>query len=224
MRYAERATVCVSSQAGCAMGCTFCATGQAGFERHLDCRRDRRAGRARRSTSAAAGVATSCSWAWASRSRTSTRCSTRASGSTTTSGSRPATSPSRPSAWCPACAGSREHHLPVTLAVSLHAPDDELRATLVPLNRRYPIAEVLDAAREYAGDQGPAGHVRVRLHRRRERLSPSRPRRSPGASPGCAAAPTSTSSRSTRPAEFRGPGARPRADRSLRGPPARPPA
>ena len=36
MRYTERATVCVSSQAGCAMGCTFCATGQAGFERHLD--------------------------------------------------------------------------------------------------------------------------------------------------------------------------------------------
>ena len=36
MRYPERATVCVSSQAGCAMGCTFCATGQAGFERHLD--------------------------------------------------------------------------------------------------------------------------------------------------------------------------------------------
>ena len=35
MRYPDRATVCVSSQAGCAMGCTFCATGQAGFERHL---------------------------------------------------------------------------------------------------------------------------------------------------------------------------------------------
>ena len=35
MRYRDRATVCVSSQAGCAMGCTFCATGQAGFERHL---------------------------------------------------------------------------------------------------------------------------------------------------------------------------------------------
>ena len=35
MRYTARATVCVSSQAGCAMGCTFCATGQAGFERHL---------------------------------------------------------------------------------------------------------------------------------------------------------------------------------------------
>src|SRR3954454_21451147 len=36
MRYPSRATVCVSSQAGCAMGCTFCATGQGGFERHLN--------------------------------------------------------------------------------------------------------------------------------------------------------------------------------------------
>jgi len=35
MRYQKRATVCVSSQAGCAMACSFCATGQAGFERHL---------------------------------------------------------------------------------------------------------------------------------------------------------------------------------------------
>src|SRR3984893_7983593 len=35
MLYPDRATVCVSSQAGCAMGCGFCATGQAGFERHL---------------------------------------------------------------------------------------------------------------------------------------------------------------------------------------------
>ena len=44
--------------------------------------------------------------------------------------------------------------LPVTLAVSLHAADDELRAQLVPLNRRYPIAEVLDAAAEVAGARG----------------------------------------------------------------------
>jgi 23S rRNA (adenine2503-C2)-methyltransferase len=44
--------------------------------------------------------------------------------------------------------------LPVTLAVSLHAPDDELRNTLVPLNRRYPIASVLDAAADVAGAHG----------------------------------------------------------------------
>ena len=35
MLYRDRATVCVSSQAGCAMGCGFCATGQSGFDRHL---------------------------------------------------------------------------------------------------------------------------------------------------------------------------------------------
>jgi 23S rRNA (adenine2503-C2)-methyltransferase len=44
--------------------------------------------------------------------------------------------------------------LPVTLAVSLHAPDDDLRTSLVPLNRRYPIADVLDAAAEVAGARG----------------------------------------------------------------------
>jgi len=40
---------------------------------------------------------------------------------------------------------------PVALAVSLHAPTDELRDQLVPLNRRYPLAELMDACRRYAG-------------------------------------------------------------------------
>src|SRR5204863_4963759 len=44
--------------------------------------------------------------------------------------------------------------LPVTLAVSLHAADDSLRDRLVPLNRRYPIGEVLDAAADFAGSKG----------------------------------------------------------------------
>ena len=67
----------------------------------------------------------------------------------------------------------------MTLAVSLHAPPTTSCATqLVPLNRRYPIAEVLDAAAEFAGRQGPAGHLRVRLHRGRQRLARRRPRRS----------------------------------------------
>jgi 23S rRNA (adenine2503-C2)-methyltransferase len=44
--------------------------------------------------------------------------------------------------------------LPVTLAVSLHAATDAERDQLVPLNRRYPIAEVLDAAAEFAGAKG----------------------------------------------------------------------
>ena len=44
--------------------------------------------------------------------------------------------------------------LPVTLAVSLHTPDDELRDTLVPVNNRWKVAEVLDAARRYARTTG----------------------------------------------------------------------
>jgi 23S rRNA (adenine2503-C2)-methyltransferase len=47
-----------------------------------------------------------------------------------------------------------EHPLPVTLAVSLHAPDDRLRDELVPLNRRYPLGAVLDAAATFAATRG----------------------------------------------------------------------
>ena len=52
--------------------------------------------------------------------------------------------------------------LAVTLAVSLHAPDDELRDELVPVNKRWKVAEVLDAAWAYADGDGPPGVHRVR--------------------------------------------------------------
>ena len=54
----------------------------------------------------------------------------------------------------PAIARLAAEHLSVTLAVSLHAPDDELRDTLVPVNRRWKVAEVLDAAWDYAAATG----------------------------------------------------------------------
>jgi 23S rRNA (adenine2503-C2)-methyltransferase len=75
MHYPDRSTVCVSTQAGCAMGCGFCATGQAGYERNLS------VGEiveqvvvppATRPRPPAVGCPTSCSWAWASRSPTTT--------------------------------------------------------------------------------------------------------------------------------------------------------
>ena len=44
MRYPDRVTMCVSSQAGCGMACPFCATGQGGLQRNTEHRRDRRAG------------------------------------------------------------------------------------------------------------------------------------------------------------------------------------
>ena len=73
----------------------------------------------------------------------------------------------------------------MTLAVSLHAAtDDELRNQLVPLNRRYPIARGARRRRRLRRRQGPAGHVRVRLHRGGQRLA--RPGR--GARAACSGA------------------------------------
>ena len=47
-------------------------------------------------------------------------------------------------------------HTDVSLAISLHAPTDELRSTLVPINKKYPIATLLDACRDYVEYLGPA--------------------------------------------------------------------
>ena len=153
MLSAERATVCVSSQAGCAMGCTFCATGQAGFERHLDAGEIvEQVVRAQHATAARvshvvfmgmgeplANVDNVC--AALERLHDDLGLSARHLTVSTVG-------------VVPGMLRLAQHQLPVTLAVSLHAPDDELRETLVPLNRRYPIAAVLDAAREYAAIKG----------------------------------------------------------------------
>jgi hypothetical protein len=126
MLYPKRATVCISTQAGCAMGCPFCATGQAGFRRQLTAGEVIRqvvvADAALRSggigglageadghertpgprTELPDGAPTTSptwsSWGWGSRSRTCPRRSRPSAGSTTrrASGSRPAASRSRP--------------------------------------------------------------------------------------------------------------------------------
>ena len=153
MRSPERATVCVSSQAGCAMGCTFCATGQAGFERHLDCAeiveqvvRAQHVTTTRVSHVVFMGMGEPLAnvdpvLAALERLHDDFGLSARHLTVSTVG-------------VVPGMRRLAQHHLPVTLAVSLHAPDDDLRATLVPLNRRYPINSVLDAAREYAAIKG----------------------------------------------------------------------
>jgi 23S rRNA (adenine2503-C2)-methyltransferase len=153
MRYPERATVCVSSQAGCAMGCTFCATGQAGFERHLDVGeiveqvlRAAQASPQRVSNVVFMGMGEplanyDTTWAAVHRLHDDLGLSARRITISTVG-------------VAPAMRRLAQEDLPVTLAVSLHAPTDEERERLVPLNRRYPIAEVLDAAAEYAGATG----------------------------------------------------------------------
>lgn len=153
MRSADRATVCVSSQAGCAMGCTFCATGQAGFERHLDCAEIvEQVVRAQHATSARVSHVVFMGMgeplanvdpvlAALERLHDDFGLSARHLTVSTVG-------------VVPGMRRLAQHRLPVTLAVSLHAPDDDLRSTLVPLNRRYPINSVLDAAREYAAIKG----------------------------------------------------------------------
>nr|BFE87396.1 hypothetical protein GCM10020093_099970 [Planobispora longispora] len=74
MRYTDRTTMCVSSQAGCGMNCPFCATGQAGLTRNMSTAEiveqvvaGARALAEGRSPAVPAGSATWSSWAWASR-------------------------------------------------------------------------------------------------------------------------------------------------------------
>jgi 23S rRNA (adenine2503-C2)-methyltransferase len=153
MRYPDRATVCVSTQAGCAMGCTFCATGQAGFERHLTPGEVvEQVTRAQHSSSQRVGNVVfmgmgeplanyDATWAAVVRLHDDLGLSARHITVSTVG-------------VVPGMRRLAREHLPVTLAVSLHAPDDALRDELVPLNRRYPLDEVLDAAGEYLATSG----------------------------------------------------------------------
>ena len=153
MHYPGRATVCVSTQAGCAMGCTFCATGQAGFERHLtpgeiveQVVRAQHGSQPRVGNVVFMGMGEplanyDATWAAVERLHDDLGISARHI-TVSTVGVVPGMR---------RLAGER---LPVTLAVSLHAPDDRLRDELVPLNRRYPLGEVLAVAREYLAASG----------------------------------------------------------------------
>ena len=153
MLYRDRATVCVSSQAGCAMGCGFCATGQAGFARHLTvgeiveqiARATRRAKDVGRRVSNVVYMGMGEPMAnerrvWGSVERLHTEFGLSARHITiSTVGVLPGIR----------ALGLRP--LPVNLAVSLHAANDTLRDELVPINKRYPIDDLVDACNEYLG-------------------------------------------------------------------------
>jgi 23S rRNA (adenine2503-C2)-methyltransferase len=153
MRYRERATVCISSQAGCAMGCTFCATGQAGFERHLDAGEivEQVVRAAHASPQRIANVVFMGMGEPLANVEPVLDAITRLHDDLGLSARHITVSTV---GVVPGMRRLAEFPLPVTLAVSLHAPDDALRDQLVPLNRRYPIEEVLNAAREYVAQKG----------------------------------------------------------------------
>jgi 23S rRNA (adenine2503-C2)-methyltransferase len=160
MAYPDRVTVCVSSQAGCGMACPFCATGQAGLRRNLS------TGEIVEQVVAAARVA-------ASSGRRLSNVVFMGMGEPLANYPRLVAALHRLIDATPAGLGLSQRSitvstvglvpaidqladsgLKVTLAVSLHAPDDELRNTLVPVNTRWPVAEVLAAADRYAARTG----------------------------------------------------------------------
>jgi 23S rRNA (adenine2503-C2)-methyltransferase len=161
MRYPQRNTVCISSQAGCGMACPFCATGQGGLTRNLSTAeileqvraaaatmRDEHDGRLsnivfmgmgeplanyNRVLAAVRRIIAPAPHGFGISARSVT---------VSTVG------------LAPAIRKLADEHLGVTLALSLHAPDDELRDTLVPVNNRWKVSEALDAARYYADVTG----------------------------------------------------------------------
>jgi len=151
MHYADRSTVCVSSQAGCAMGCGFCATGQAGFDRHLTAgeiveqvvraaRRARDDGR-RLSNVVFMGMGEplanyDATWTAVEQLHAHVGLSARHITVSTVG-------------IVPGIRRLAAETLPVNLAVSLHAADDALRDELVPINRRYPLSTLMDACAGY---------------------------------------------------------------------------
>jgi len=153
LRSPTRSTVCVSSQAGCAMACTFCATGQAGFERHLAVGEivEQVARASHRSPERVGNVVFMGMGEPLANYEATVDALERLHHDFGISARRLTVSTV---GVVPGMRRLATEPLPVTLAVSLHAPDDELRSRLVPLNRRYPIAEVLDAAADYAGAKG----------------------------------------------------------------------
>jgi 23S rRNA (adenine2503-C2)-methyltransferase len=167
MHYADRSTVCVSTQAGCAMACGFCATGQAGFVRHLTTgeivEQVMRAVQRTRVASAGSGPEdrrrvgnvvfmgmgeplANYDRVWAAIERLHGDLGLSARHLTVST-----------VGVVPGIRRLATETLPVNLAVSLHAANDRLRDELVPLNRRYPLAEVAAACREYRA----AKHRRV---------------------------------------------------------------
>ena len=156
MLYTDRATVCISTQAGCAMGCGFCATGQAGFSRHLsvgeiveqvvEAAQEARATRRRLSNVVFMGMGEPLAnldrvWASVERMHTDLGLSARHLTISTVG-------------IVPGIDRLAAAPLPVNLAVSLHAANDALRDELVPVNRRYPLEVLMAACARYLEAKG----------------------------------------------------------------------
>jgi 23S rRNA (adenine2503-C2)-methyltransferase len=164
MRYPKRVTVCISSQAGCGMNCPFCATGQEGLTRNLStaeiveqvvhAARLLRRGEVAGDVQGAALRVSNVVFMGMGEALANYNAAIGAIRRITD----PAPDGLGMSArgitmstvgLVPAVDKLAEEGIPVTLALSLHAPDDELRNELVPINTRWSVDEAIDAAYRY---------------------------------------------------------------------------
>ncbi len=160
MRYPGRVTMCISSQAGCGMACPFCATGQGGLQRNMStaeiveqvvagaralARNEVPGGPGRVSNVVFMGMGEPL-----------------ANYKAVVNAVRRLTDPAPAGlgmsargitvstvGLVPRMLQLADEGIPVTLALSLHAPDDDLRDELVPVNTRWKVGEAVDAARNY---------------------------------------------------------------------------
>jgi 23S rRNA (adenine2503-C2)-methyltransferase len=161
MRYTDRATVCISSQAGCGMACPFCATGQGGLERNMSTAEIVHqvvvAARQMASGEIPGGPGRLSNVVFMGMGEP------MANYKAMMGAVRRFTSPAPEGlglsarhvtvstvGLVPRIKQLTEEGIPVTLALSLHAPDDELRNELVPINTRFSVAETVEAAWNYA--------------------------------------------------------------------------
>jgi 23S rRNA (adenine2503-C2)-methyltransferase len=158
MMYEDRRTLCISSQAGCAMGCVFCATGQMGFKRHLS------SGEIveqvlvyARQLKERAEVVTNVvvmgmGEPFHNYENTLAAIDRLNHPEGLNLGARRFTISTV--GLVPMIRRFAAEERQVNLAISLHAVDDEMRTSLMPVNRKYPIAEVIDSCRDYVDKTG----------------------------------------------------------------------
>jgi len=153
MRYNRRRTLCISTQAGCAMGCVFCATGQMGFRRHLSSGEIVEqvvhfarllADEGQRVTNV---VVMGMGEPFHNYDATLAAVDRLGHPEGMNLGARRFTISTV--GLIPMIRRFAGEHRQINLAVSLHAADDELRGSMLPINRKYPIDDLLAACREY---------------------------------------------------------------------------
>jgi 23S rRNA (adenine2503-C2)-methyltransferase len=158
MRYEKRNTLCVSTQAGCAMGCVFCATGQMGFKRHLS------SGEIvaqvmyyanqlhQQGDKVTNVVMMGMGEPFHNYDNTMTAIDRLNDPEGFNIGARRFTISTV--GLIPAMRQFTAEKRQVNLAISLHAAEDALRTSMLPINMRYPVDELLEACREYVVNTG----------------------------------------------------------------------